>query len=535
MAVLQKGKAIYPFWGESVSIITGLDPLGLQLTSEATYATMLPGISNLTNRLRYYGFYCWLLDFYFQKEKKGNSVEQYRFIRRAELMIALTMQSQRKDVRQITGSNFAANLLNDLGSVVFDLAKGADKDKGQTDVYWKYPSGAFGQYYFGAMQALSLVGIAENEEGDFIYNITEPHPKQKISGKQLAEGFNASLTPEIKTLFYNNIKQGKLSVDEIPLIVKYFSIDIINVENQEWNLYIKMLTDKDDPSGEIEENFTFHRKETISSLINTAKENNNEFDWYQFLLKCYKNKFGNSDKVVSETDMGWYCYQLNEYWQYSCGTLFWSVLQYLYEFQQDQYLLTFIKDFTNSVYKTILNEEMSNFENDISLGGLISCIKQLSEEEIIERIEASIKGNDPISAAKNGFLLLFQLCRSNSEQLHPLKEFMSRKQIIREGNMADGLLGIHNNMHLPLFEFIEHFFVRNIIYRHQMVAMRKMGNGTQSTHKFFIEDQYIRFIDTFPPRNTSPRMNALWNLLYDLQIMDKDNLLCSNHEKILLD
>ncbi len=33
-----------------------------------------------------------------------------------------------------------------------------------------------------------------------------------------------------------------------------------------------------------------------------------------------------------------------------------------------------------------------------------------------------------------------------------------------------------------------------------MVAIRKIGNGAQSTHKFIIEEQYIRFIDTFPPR-----------------------------------
>lgn len=96
MAVLQKGKTLYPFWGASVNLITGLDPLSLQTTSEATYATLLLGISNLTNRLRYYGFYCWLLDFYFQREKKGNSTEQYKFIRRAELMVAILMQSERK-------------------------------------------------------------------------------------------------------------------------------------------------------------------------------------------------------------------------------------------------------------------------------------------------------------------------------------------------------------------------------------------------------------------------------------------------------
>ena len=42
-----------------------------------------------------------------------------------------------------------------------------------------------------------------------------------------------------------------------------------------------------------------------------------------------------------------------------------------------------------------------------------------------------------------------------------------------------------------------------------MVALRKMGNGTQATNKFIIEEQMIRLIDTFPARWTSPRMNAL--------------------------
>jgi len=30
MTVLTKGKALYPFWGERLNLITGLDPLGLQ-------------------------------------------------------------------------------------------------------------------------------------------------------------------------------------------------------------------------------------------------------------------------------------------------------------------------------------------------------------------------------------------------------------------------------------------------------------------------------------------------------------------------
>ena len=38
----------------------GLDPLGMQTTSVALYQQLVPGISNVTLRMRYYGLYAWL-------------------------------------------------------------------------------------------------------------------------------------------------------------------------------------------------------------------------------------------------------------------------------------------------------------------------------------------------------------------------------------------------------------------------------------------------------------------------------------------
>ncbi len=101
----------------------------MQTTSEATYSMLLPGLSNLTNRIRYYGFYCWLLNFYFIRESTGNSVEQFRFIRRAELMIALIMQSEHPQITQITGSRYAANWLHQPWES-FNLVEGADYVRG---------------------------------------------------------------------------------------------------------------------------------------------------------------------------------------------------------------------------------------------------------------------------------------------------------------------------------------------------------------------------------------------------------------------
>jgi hypothetical protein len=531
MAVLQKGKTLYPFWGASINLISGLDPLSLQTTSEATYATMLSGISNLTNRLRYYGFYCWLIDFYFKKEKKGNSTEQYRFIRRAELMVAIMMQSEKKEVQQITGSNFASNLIITQKGKFFDLAAGADKDGSDKEVYWKYPSGAFGQYYYGAMSSLSLILAATNDDGDYIFSISQPHPRQKVSGKELADAFDTTLTQEIKDLFYNNIKKGKLSIDDIPILIDYFAIEKINQKNPEWPLYISMLLDKDEPGQEIEEYFTYHRKETINELIQDAIENKNEYNWKSFLKKAYQFKMGTPANPVSDTYIGWYSYQFNEYFQFACGSVFWATLQHLHSLQQEQYLPQFVRKFsklvTTELCKSLKVTPDNKFQQVLS-----GFSKKQDEDTLYYSIETSPSSN-PVKAAAVGFLLLFQLYNANKEFLHPLKEFMNRKQIIREGNMIDGLLYFHSVQDDTFQNFIEQFILKKIIYRHQMVAIRKMGNGTQATHKFIIEEQYIRFIDTFPPRATSPRMNALYNLLSDLKIVNSDGMLSSLHKKIL--
>jgi hypothetical protein len=46
----------YPKWTDYQNK-NGLDPLGMQNTSVNLYQRLLPGISNVTLRIRYYGLY----------------------------------------------------------------------------------------------------------------------------------------------------------------------------------------------------------------------------------------------------------------------------------------------------------------------------------------------------------------------------------------------------------------------------------------------------------------------------------------------
>ncbi|MFN8257706.1 MAG: hypothetical protein U0W24_18570 [Bacteroidales bacterium] len=531
MPVLNKGKAIYPFWGTSLNLITGLDPLGLQTTSEATYAMLLPGISNLTNRMRYYGFYCWLIDFYFKKEKQGNSIEQYRFIRRAELMLAIIMQYSQHPVFQITGSLFANDLKVNNSGNIYDLADGADKLPGKEKLYWKYPSGAFGQYYYGAMQTIGLITNAVNAYNDTLFYITDRHPRQKVAGKDLAEAFDETLTDTIKNVFYNNVKQGTLKIEDIPELLKFFAIDKIPYPGKEWSFYISMLLDKDYPSAEIEEQFTYNRKNTFLALINNATANNNLFDWNIFVLNCYKNQFGLEN---NQTDIGWYCYQLNEYWHYACGTIFWAFLQILGERQTDQYLPGFIEEFSISIFNKLKAEIKTHDIDKISLADYLNSLsKDNKEEELFKEIKSAVGSRNSIIAASLGFHLLFNILVNNRSLIPQLREYISKQQVIRDGDMVSGLLFLHETANMPFFDFIKHFVYKRIVYRHELVALRKMNNSMQSTFKFFIDDQKIRYLDVIKPQRTSPRLNALQNLVYDLNIIDENNMLTKIGTEIL--
>jgi len=61
----------------------------MQNSSVAVYQTLLPGVSNVTLRMRYYGLYAWLCCIYAKRIGDTNPETWKRFIRRAEALYAL--------------------------------------------------------------------------------------------------------------------------------------------------------------------------------------------------------------------------------------------------------------------------------------------------------------------------------------------------------------------------------------------------------------------------------------------------------------
>lgn len=161
----------------------GLDPLGMQTTSVALYQQLVPGISNVTLRMRYYGLYAWLARRY-ALDVGDTSVERWcLYLRRAEALYAL-IAVQTGGERGVAGVDWAARALALPGSeVTFHPA--TDRREGEPQ-YLKQKFGAFGAAY--GSQLLDI-GVLETVPDHDV-----PVPTREIGGK-LANAFESAIGP----------------------------------------------------------------------------------------------------------------------------------------------------------------------------------------------------------------------------------------------------------------------------------------------------------------------------------------------------
>lgn len=531
MAVLQKNDAKLPFWGKRQSLVRGLDPLGLQNASVATYTLLLPGLNNVTGRIRYYGFYCWLLDEYAQKVGVANKDEQYRFIRRAELAVAILAQYQNPVPGAIPGNLYVANLLRQHKGDSYDLKTGADKQNGSTDgTYWKYGAGAFGQYYVGALRDIGL--IMERELSSGVYVRTSVSETGRVTGLLLAKAFADNIPEEVKSIFLNSVLSGSMQVEgqKLQVVSNYFNLGYIPEGSEEEQLYWQLLIDSDRPKHG-EGTPSFYRRETISHLLDFHVESAASASVHRFTHHAYavQGIVGNkSDDCLT----GWYYYQLNEYWQYSCLAILNSTLAYLE--QKHGVHWAHLSNFLTDISRGIVAELKSlgyALGSEVSLEEVLAMLDDAkTEENLIE----DINNNKQEKRAAYSFILIWKLLLNNHNNLTRLEGYARERGIERDGDGVHYLLQLEHQLHVPLEKFVTRFLYVNIIQRHQLVAFRKMGSGYQSTQKFILEDGYIRLIGHYDPGFTGPRVGTLIGFMRDLHILDEEgNITETGQEKYM--
>ena len=509
--VFAADETVEPFWAEFSSTASGRDPLAIQNSSVVIYTKMVVGITNVTNRIRYNGFFCWIFDCILQNISKKNSLEeQIRYSRRAELLLAYLMVKNFPDVTGISGSAFASKNMSQL----INLKNGADWESNIEEshgVYWKFKLGVFGQYYSGVARDLNLINHPNLHLALNIYTLT-------VKGKELAKAFEENISQEERDLFWNSVYTGDIQESSL-YNLKSFALHIIPKDSNEHIFYGKAILAADNVKSEPR----FNRSETIKLILKHLKNQEEGVDNLvsSFLRENYHSR-QSKDILSNDTATSWYLFEINELVHvafehfHAC---------FLYSIETYPTLL-------DQSIEALVNEALNAFMMFDSHQG-IDSINQLAELIMSDQIDIYATYDDMekhFRLGEFGLCLMYAIKTilhvqiNCNNQLTQLKEFASDfdNNFNRNGyaiDLIDDL--VISKKELQIQDYLKVILLK-AINLHTFSSYSKTRIGQSLVHNYMIEDNLVwRLRETFPSR-TTPRLQNVLQYIIDIGWIKRD-------------
>ena len=492
------------FWACNEGFKRGRDPMGIQNSSISVYGLLLPGLTRQTGHLRYYSFFCWLLYEYTKEYRRSGRErtvrDQQNFIRRAELAMAFLMEG--RGAKSVVGSMHVEARAYSVMRGCYDLKSSADFDYNPGhDKYWKYSTGAFGQYYLGSLVYLALVDVYEDS-----FKVLE-------RGEKLAEAFIGSVSEKTRGLFLTSVREGRLSVDDIEDLEE-ICLDMIIVGSPEWTMLNDILVNKD-LSG------SSFRRDSIYLMLDSIKQN---VDVKRFPATMFLKY----EKGDNEAVLGWHYYYLCEALHYCIETIFWMILSNACKRNYCP-----VDSFLDMCQNSILKKEydLFGFANNT-----LSEVVPVYDSEIVKRLDelvATARTSNYEEASSKAVELL--LCLFN--QVMAMKSMYQRFEHEYAINQQFGYLTgfikryVENNLNYDVSTFVRNV-IRQVMADHSTSACRKMGRGQSDLRKFLLEDGMVVLVEIWKPQFTNPRTDSLVAFLEDLTYV-KDGMVTENGEKFI--
>ena len=491
---------IAPFLADHPTFSQGLNLLGYKGVCETIYTTLLPGLNAVSSRIRYYSFYCWLLNEFGSFENKKTEPSYLLFLRKSEYLLAL-IHAQMNDgagVNGVPGIDYAIREL-EKGEETIRLSAGIYKPDGRTEgTYWKYRGGILAQYYLAMLSNdMGVLEAVDNHER--IRNISREGIGY-ISGDRLATAFAGSIGETASSLFLNAIRSDSVSRDTLNQLRQSFNMKFMpNCEERD--ILRSLLLQQDLPrSGHV----SFLRKQTIKLFLQYIEsgiitDSDEARGFSKYLYDRYV--FDGQNDICT---IGWYLYWLNENWQFHLSEIFVHILDLLetkYESRwapihslSKEIATEMVNSFglhektIRDLYNAAKNKSISLSKREICAAAFLDLVQRVIENE----------GKEPDDSMYGG---VFRITNSSGTFHKFMADFLER--------LDDDLV-----------EYLSEFIENRIIFRHYAESMRKWaGGGGVATHKFMLENGCVRFIGKTYSSHTSPRIRTLKEFLLDLGLI----------------
>jgi hypothetical protein len=221
-------------WVSAPRSIRGQDQLGCQAPCELTYSQLLPGITNVTDRARYFSFYPWVA---WSLDKRFPTISEERYVelyRRADCLYTLIAAQESKisdNVRQAEAMIGRLRLLPALDRLTsgtpLRLSDYATQEESE-ERYFKNRMGGLGQYYIGSLAELGI--CAKAPSGPWIRYTEE-------FGKVLANTIETVLPSKA---FWVAVERDVITVKDL-IALREFSPHLLPSSPHEQNLLLDMF------------------------------------------------------------------------------------------------------------------------------------------------------------------------------------------------------------------------------------------------------------------------------------------------------
>nr|HMS43041.1 hypothetical protein [Pyrinomonadaceae bacterium] len=254
-------------WVKNSREATGQDQLGLRFFSETIYQDLLPNITNVTSRGRYYSFYPWLI---WSVEKRFDDLKDYslqKIVRRADCLLTL-IGLYHNYISDNSGHSLHDGLVGakKLSSVLAEMLESGEMaqlstyaiEEESSDRYFKNKFGGLGQYYFGPLRDAGI--LAYNEKNEI--NYTEDR------GLIIAEAFDQSVNGDD---FFEVLKNDWVTENDLENLLDFCPCRL-SVNPAEQNTLIDFLFSRIEifqhPLWE-------NRRKSLTSILDFIESSNN--------------------------------------------------------------------------------------------------------------------------------------------------------------------------------------------------------------------------------------------------------------------
>ena len=494
---------------------TGLDPLGMQNSSVRLYQSLVPGISNVTLRVRYYGLYAWLSQAYARNIGDTDLKRWQQFVRRAEALYALVAHV-RGGEGGIAGANWASRKVQESQNRPIHF--GEDADPGSPSHYLKQAWGAYGAAY---ASQLFEIGIFSRSHAHEI-----PIPSKEI-GEVLAQAFSEAIGDQGES-FLNVMERGSVSHAELDAF-SVMAPSEIRKSGKERALYQRILFAESGLARheDSERRRTLLLMLRISSLLG-REPGIDDMRWGLYSGYLEGDRWSVSEPLESQRNR-WLLYQANDLSHVAFESILKFILDRLETHSSGIPLAQLISEAVSEVIGSmnVTPASWAAFTHDLGAAADASDEADPNSELALSTMLITDMRRGRIFTAETCAVAL-RLLGAVQRRVASLGELMKTEFGVLDPDGFKSLLTelafLSANGDLGFRELLCKLFEERVVRRHLWVALRKLRYQNDYTFLIDSDDGLVKLRQKDGPVWTTPRMGPSITFLKDIGLMHADGL-----------